>query len=78
MIKQFIMESMVLNRLRNLIFKMRRRSAGARFAEIMRRVNRMARLMTVIQKKPGRNFVRRPMSASGGKAEVARTPPEVR
>jgi hypothetical protein len=42
----------MLYRLRNLIFKMERQSRGARFAEIIRRVNRMARLMTVV--KPGR------------------------
>jgi hypothetical protein len=43
----------MLSRLRNLIFKMRGRTPGARFADIMRRVNRMARLMAVVQTNAG-------------------------
>jgi len=41
----------VLSRLRKLVFKIRHRSPNARFAESMRRVNRLARLMTVIQQR---------------------------
>jgi hypothetical protein len=39
----------LLSRLRKLVFKIRHRSPAARFAESMRRVNRLARLMTIIQ-----------------------------
>jgi hypothetical protein len=41
----------VLNRLRNIVLKMRDRSPGARFAELMRRVTRMARLLAVVPRK---------------------------
>ena len=41
----------MLSRLRKLVFKIRHRSPTARFAESMRRVNRLARLMTVIQQR---------------------------
>jgi hypothetical protein len=41
----------VLSRLRKIVFKIRRQAFAARFAESMRRVNRLARLMTVIQQR---------------------------
>jgi hypothetical protein len=41
----------VLSRLRKLVFKIRHQTPAARFAETFRRVNRLARLMTVIQQK---------------------------
>jgi hypothetical protein len=44
----------VLSRLRNVIFKPRRRSPDARFADIMRRVNRMARLLSTAKTKPSK------------------------
>jgi hypothetical protein len=34
-----------------LVFKIRHQTPAARFAETLRRVNRLARLMTVIQQK---------------------------
>jgi hypothetical protein len=47
----------VLHRLRKLVFKIRHKTSTMRFAESMRRVTRVARLMTVIQqrgrRKPG-------------------------
>jgi hypothetical protein len=46
----------VLSRLRKLVFKIRHRSPAARFADSMRRVNRLARLMTVMQQR-GRRLV---------------------
>ena len=48
----------MLSRLRKLILKIRRRSPGARFADIMRRVNRTARLIATIQSRVGRNLRR--------------------
>jgi hypothetical protein len=44
----------VLSRLRKLVFKIRHQSPAARFAESMRRVSRLARLMTIIQAKGSR------------------------
>jgi hypothetical protein len=41
----------VLSRLRKIVFKIRQKTSAARFAESMRRVNRLARLMTVIQQR---------------------------
>jgi hypothetical protein len=41
----------VLSRLRKLVFKIRHETPAARFAESIRRVSRLARLMTVIQAK---------------------------
>jgi hypothetical protein len=41
----------VLSRLRKLVFKIRRKTSAGRFADSMRRVNRLARLMTVIQQR---------------------------
>jgi hypothetical protein len=41
----------VLSRLRKIVFKIRRQASAARFAESLRRVNRLARLMTVIQQR---------------------------
>jgi hypothetical protein len=39
----------VLSRLRKIVLKIRRQASAARFVESLRRVNRLARLMTVIQ-----------------------------
>jgi hypothetical protein len=44
----------VLNRLRKLVFRVRSQSPNARFGDSLRRVNRLARLMTIMQRKPGR------------------------
>ena len=44
----------MLSRLRKLVFKIRHRTSAARFAESLRRVNRLARLMTVIQQRARR------------------------
>jgi hypothetical protein len=41
----------VLSHLRKLVFKIRHQTPAARFGESMRRVNRLARLLTVIQAK---------------------------
>ena len=41
----------MLSRLRKLVFKIRHQAPTARFAESIRRVSRLARLMTVIQAK---------------------------
>jgi hypothetical protein len=41
----------VLSRLRKIVFKIRRRTSAACFAESIRRVNRLARLMTIIQQR---------------------------
>jgi hypothetical protein len=40
----------VLSRLRNVVFKIRRQAPAAPLAESIRRMNRLARLMTVIQR----------------------------
>jgi hypothetical protein len=40
----------VLSRLRKSVFKIRHQTPAARFAESMRRVTRLARLMTAISK----------------------------
>jgi hypothetical protein len=44
----------MLSRLRKLVFKIRQKTSAGRFAESIRRVNRLARLMTVIQQKDRR------------------------
>jgi len=44
----------VLSRLRKLVFKIRNRSPATRFVESMRRVSRLARLMTAIKTAKGR------------------------
>ena len=44
----------VLSRLRKLVFRMRRQLPAARLADSLRRVNRLARLMTVMQQRPRR------------------------
>jgi len=44
----------MLNRLRKLVFDIRHRTPSARLAESLRRVNRLARLMTVIQQRERR------------------------
>ncbi len=41
----------MLSRLRKLVFKIQRGTRTRRFIEIMRRVNRLARLMTVMATK---------------------------
>ena len=41
----------MLSRLRKIVFKIRRQASASRFAESLRRVNRLARLMTVIQQR---------------------------
>jgi hypothetical protein len=41
----------MLSRLRILVFKIQRRTRAERFVEIMRRMNRLARLMTVMQRR---------------------------
>jgi hypothetical protein len=41
----------VLSRLRKLVFKIRHKTSTGRFAESMRRVMRLARLMTIIQQR---------------------------
>lgn len=41
----------MLSRLRKLVFHIRHRTPAARFADSFRRVNRLARLMTVIQQR---------------------------
>jgi hypothetical protein len=44
----------MLSRLRKLVFNIRRQRRAERYVEIMRRLNRLARLMTVMQRKsPG-------------------------
>jgi hypothetical protein len=40
----------VLSRLRKMVFKIRHKTSTGRFAESMRRVSRLARLMTVMQR----------------------------
>jgi hypothetical protein len=47
-----MVEGILLGRLRKLVFKIRQQSRAARFVDSIRRVNRLARLMTTIQKKP--------------------------
>jgi len=49
-------EGILLSRLRKLVFKIRQQTPAARFAESMRRVNRLARLMSVIQAKGRRKM----------------------
>jgi hypothetical protein len=49
----------MLSRLRNLVFKIRSRKRAERFVESMRRLNRLARLITVMQRKSGRAQVER-------------------
>ena len=44
----------MLSRLRNLVFNIRRRTRSDRFVGMVRRMNRLARLMTVMQRKPRR------------------------
>jgi len=44
----------MLGRLRKLVFSIRHRTPAARFAESVRRVSRLARLMTVMQHRPRR------------------------
>jgi hypothetical protein len=44
-------EGIVLSRLRKLVFKIRHKTSAGRFAESMRRVNRLARLMTIMQQR---------------------------
>ena len=41
----------MLSRLRKIVFKIRHQASASRFAESLRRVNRLARLMTVIQQQ---------------------------
>jgi hypothetical protein len=41
----------LLSRLRKLVFNIRHRSPAARFVENMRRLNRLARLMTIMQQR---------------------------
>jgi hypothetical protein len=41
----------VLSRLRKMVFKIRRKTSAGRFAESLGRVNRLARLMTVMQQR---------------------------
>jgi hypothetical protein len=40
-----------LSRLRKLVFKIRHKTSAGRFAESMRRVNRLARLMSIMQQR---------------------------
>jgi hypothetical protein len=56
----------VLSRLRKLVFKIRRQASASRFAESLRRVNRLAHLMTVIQQK-GRRRDRKPAKEAEGR-----------
>lgn len=44
------MHGTILNRIRKLVFKIRSRTRAGRFAENIRRVNRMARLMTIVRR----------------------------
>jgi hypothetical protein len=44
-------DTIMLSRLRKLVFKIRPKTSAARFAESMRRVNRLARLMTIMQQR---------------------------
>ena len=41
----------MLSRLRKIVFKIRNKTSAGRFADSMRRVNRLARLMTVMQQR---------------------------
>jgi hypothetical protein len=41
----------MLGRLRKLVFSIQHRRSAVRFAESLRRVTRLARLMTIIQQK---------------------------
>lgn len=45
---------MLLGRLRKLVFHVRHRTPAARFTESVRRVNRLARLMVMMQRRPPR------------------------
>jgi hypothetical protein len=44
----------MLSRLRKLAFKIRHKNSAGRFAESMRRVNRLARLMAIIHQRSRR------------------------
>jgi|tagenome__1003787_1003787.scaffolds.fasta_scaffold20900563_5 hypothetical protein len=41
----------MLSRIRNLVFKIQKRTRSQRFANRVRRIRRLARLMTVVQRK---------------------------
>jgi hypothetical protein len=43
---------MIMNRLRNIVFKMQKQDPGARFGVAVRRIRRMARLMVRMPTKP--------------------------
>jgi hypothetical protein len=43
----------LLRRLRKLVFAIRKRTGQSRLADSLRRVNRLARLMSVMQGRPG-------------------------
>jgi hypothetical protein len=44
----------MLSRLRKLVFDIRHRTPAARFAESLRRVKRLARLMAIVQQRSRR------------------------
>ena len=44
----------MLSRLRKLVFAIRKRSGASRIADSLRRMNRLARLMSVMQGRHGR------------------------
>jgi hypothetical protein len=46
----------MLSRLRKLVFKIRHKTPAGRFAESMRRINRFARLMTIMQQRDRRKM----------------------
>jgi hypothetical protein len=49
----------MLSRLREIVFHIQRRSPGARFAESIRRVIRLARLMTAVRATERRQGTKR-------------------
>jgi hypothetical protein len=61
----FMTEAIMLGRLRKLVFNIRHRTPAARFADSVRRVTRLARLMTAMQKKaPSKGRVREALLGS--------------